>query len=275
MLPRILSSAGQLPAKHARNGERVLPNRIYVARPDHHLPLHDAFMRVVRGPREDGHRPAIDPLFRTAAYTYGPRVIGIVLSGALDDGTAGLFAIKSQGGLAMVQDPNEAVVDAMPRNALENVDVDHVLPGSLAPTAAAFSTRCTTATCSATDAASATRSRRRPSTCNSAPRSKRRSGRRFAPWRSRLRSPGGWPSVRATSDNPSLLPVTTIAPTRPSRRRGSSATHCGSARVRSRTLTSSIDALEREREDETRARAAAVHRADAAADALHRAGGEP
>jgi two-component system, chemotaxis family, protein-glutamate methylesterase/glutaminase len=130
VLPRILSSAGPLPAKHARNGERVLPNRIYVARPDHHLLLHETYVRVVRGPRENGHRPAIDPLFRTAAYTYGPRVIGIVLSGALDDGTAGLVAIKNQGGLAVVQDPNEALVDAMPRSALENVDIDHVLPVS-------------------------------------------------------------------------------------------------------------------------------------------------
>jgi two-component system, chemotaxis family, protein-glutamate methylesterase/glutaminase len=127
VLPRILSSAGPLAAKHARNGEAIVPNRIYVARPDHHLLVHEGRVRVVRGPRENGHRPAIDPLFRTAAYTFGARVIGVVLSGALDDGTAGLVAIKSQGGLAVVQDPNDALVDAMPRSALENVDVDHVL----------------------------------------------------------------------------------------------------------------------------------------------------
>jgi two-component system chemotaxis response regulator CheB len=128
VLPRILSSAGPLPARHARNGEAIVPNRIYVARPDHHLLVHDGHVKVVKGPRENGCRPAIDPLFRTAAYAYGPRVIGIVLSGALDDGTAGLVAIKKQGGLALVQDPNDAIVDAMPRSALENVDVDHVLP---------------------------------------------------------------------------------------------------------------------------------------------------
>ena len=128
VLPRILSSAGPLAAKHARNGETILPNRIYVARPDHHLLVQNGHVRVVRGPRENGHRPAIDPLFRTAAFTFGARVIGIVLSGALDDGTAGLAAVKSQGGLAVVQDPNDALVDAMPRSALENVDVDHVLP---------------------------------------------------------------------------------------------------------------------------------------------------
>ena len=128
VLPRILSSAGPMPAKHAHNGEALVPNCIYVARPDHHLLLHESHIRVIRGPRENGHRPAIDPLFRTAAYTYGPRVIGVVLSGALDDGTAGLIAIKNQGGLAVVQDPNDALVDGMPRSALENVEIDHVLP---------------------------------------------------------------------------------------------------------------------------------------------------
>lgn len=130
VLPRILSSAGKLPAKHARDGEPIVADRIYVAQPDHHLLVHESHVRVVRGPRENGHRPAIDPLFRTAAYAFGPRVIGIVLSGALDDGTAGLVAIKSRGGLALVQDPNEAIVEMMPRSALENVDIDHVLPVS-------------------------------------------------------------------------------------------------------------------------------------------------
>jgi two-component system chemotaxis response regulator CheB len=130
VLPRILSSAGKLPAKHARDGEPIVPDRIYVARPDHHLLIHDTHVRVVKGPSENGHRPAIDPLFRTAAYAYGTRVIGIVLSGALDDGTAGLVSIKGRGGLALVQDPNEAIVQMMPRSALENVDIDHVLPMS-------------------------------------------------------------------------------------------------------------------------------------------------
>src|SRR5438270_4070057 len=138
VLPRILSSAGPLPAKHARDGEPILPGRIYVAPPDHHLTIHDSHLRVVKGPRENGHRPAVDALFRTAAHTFGPRTIGVVLSGALDDGTAGLVAIKQQGGLAMVQDPNDALVEQMPRSALENVEIDHVLPvgeiGRLLPT---------------------------------------------------------------------------------------------------------------------------------------------
>src|SRR3954464_3726137 len=137
VLPRILSSAGVLPARHARDGESIVPDRIYVARADHHLVVHEDRIRVVRGPRENGHRPAIDPLFRTAAYAFGPRVIGVVLSGALDDGTAGLIAIKNQGGLALVQDPDDALVDAMPRSALENVAGDHGLPvaelGALLP----------------------------------------------------------------------------------------------------------------------------------------------
>ena len=123
VLPRILSAAGPLPAKHAVDGEAVVPNRIYVARPDHHMVIQDSHVRVIRGPRENGHRPAIDPLFRSAAYTFGPRVIGVVLSGSLDDGTAGLVSIKHQGGLALVQDPNEAMVDSMPRSALENVSM--------------------------------------------------------------------------------------------------------------------------------------------------------
>lgn len=126
VLPRILSSAGQLPANHAVDGEPIKKGRIYVARADHHLTVADGHVRVLRGARENGHRPAVDALFRTAARDFGPRVIGVVLSGALDDGTAGLLAIKQQGGLAMVQDPNDAVVEQMPRSALETVEVDHV-----------------------------------------------------------------------------------------------------------------------------------------------------
>src|ERR1041384_1331112 len=86
VLPRILSAAGRLPARHATDGEAVLPGHIYVARADHHMTLSDGQLRVLRGARENGHRPAVDALFRTAAHVYGPRVIGVILSGALDDG---------------------------------------------------------------------------------------------------------------------------------------------------------------------------------------------
>jgi two-component system, chemotaxis family, protein-glutamate methylesterase/glutaminase len=128
VLPRILSRAGRLPAAHARNGEPIETGRIYVAPPDHHLLLQRGFVRLARGPRENSNRPAVDPLFRTAARAYGGRVVGVVLSGTLDDGTAGLIAIKRRGGVAVVQDPNDALFSGMPHSAIDNVEVDHVVP---------------------------------------------------------------------------------------------------------------------------------------------------
>ena len=126
-LPIILKRASALPVAHARHGQRIESRHIYVAPPDHHLILKkDGVMHLTRGPEENGMRPAVDPLFRSAARTYGPRVIGVVLSGSLDDGTAGLAAVKMRGGIAIVQDPKEAAHGSMPRNALENVAVDHV-----------------------------------------------------------------------------------------------------------------------------------------------------
>jgi two-component system chemotaxis response regulator CheB len=127
-LPQILNRAGPLPAKHAIDNEAIVPGRIYVAPPDLHLLLKDGRTRLVRGPKESNTRPAVDPLFRSAARDYGPRVIGVVLSGALDDGTAGLVAIKKRGGVAIVQDPADAVFPDMPRNAMEAAPVDHCLP---------------------------------------------------------------------------------------------------------------------------------------------------
>jgi two-component system chemotaxis response regulator CheB len=127
-LARILSNAGPLPAVSASDRDPLVPGRIYVARGNHHLTVEDSHLRVTRGPRENGQRPAVDPLFRSAALAYGPRVIGVVLSGALDCGTAGLVAVKRRGGITVVQDPNEAAVGDMPRNALKDADVDHCLP---------------------------------------------------------------------------------------------------------------------------------------------------
>jgi two-component system, chemotaxis family, protein-glutamate methylesterase/glutaminase len=127
-LPAILRRAGPLPASHAVNNEPIRYGRLYIAPPDFHLVLCDGAVRVVHGPRENRSRPAVDPLFRSAAITYGPRVIGVVLSGALDDGTAGLLAIKAQAGVAVVQDPDDAVVSGMPRSALEYVNVDYCAP---------------------------------------------------------------------------------------------------------------------------------------------------
>src|SRR5437660_7499134 len=125
VLPKILSRAGPLRASHARDGEAIECGRIYVAPPDHHLLISDGRLRLARGPRENHNRPAIDPLFRSAADAFGARVIGVVLSGSLGDGTAGLQAVKTAGGVAAVQDPSEAAFPDMPASALAWVKMDH------------------------------------------------------------------------------------------------------------------------------------------------------
>lgn len=126
LLPTILERAGPLPAAHARHGEPIVGGRIYIAPPDHHLLVRSGYVEVTRGPRENHSRPAVDPLFRSAARAYGARVVGVVLSGALGDGSSGLMAIKVRGGYAIVQDPDEALVEGMPRSALQLVQTDQI-----------------------------------------------------------------------------------------------------------------------------------------------------
>jgi two-component system chemotaxis response regulator CheB len=126
-LPHILSKAGTLPALHPEDGTKMEDSHIYVAPPDHHLLVDDGYIAVKKGPKENGFRPSIDALFRSAAYSYGPGTVGVVLSGALHDGASGLWSIKRLGGIAIVQDPHEAEYPSMPRSALEYVDADFKL----------------------------------------------------------------------------------------------------------------------------------------------------
>jgi two-component system, chemotaxis family, protein-glutamate methylesterase/glutaminase len=127
-LPQILTNAGPLPASFPADFEPLKSGHIYVAPPDHHLLLEKGHVRLTRGPKENRFRPSIDALFRSAAYAYGPRTVGVVLTGLLDDGTAGLWAVKDRGGTAIVQDPGEAVAPSMPQSAMQYVEVDHSLP---------------------------------------------------------------------------------------------------------------------------------------------------
>jgi two-component system, chemotaxis family, protein-glutamate methylesterase/glutaminase len=127
-MPEMLNRASGLSAKHAQDGRRIEPGKIYVAPPDHHVLIERGRMRLSHGPKENRHRPAIDPLFRTAAESYNSRVVGIVLTGTLDDGTMGLRAIKEAGRITIVQEPSDALYPDMPRNAIQIVDPDYVLP---------------------------------------------------------------------------------------------------------------------------------------------------
>lgn len=127
-LARILERCGALPVVYAEDGEPIARGRVVIAPADHHLLIEQNHMRLTRGPKENRSRPAVDPLFRSAAYFHGPRAIGVVLSGMLDDGTAGLWTIKDRGGLAVVQSPEDAPFPSMPESALRHVVADHRLP---------------------------------------------------------------------------------------------------------------------------------------------------
>jgi two-component system chemotaxis response regulator CheB len=134
-LPEVLAEAGRLPVTAVLGSEKFKPGHVYVAPPDHHLILTPTEAQINRGPRENWHRPSIDVLFRSAAKSLGPRVVGVVLTGFLDDGSAGLAAIRGEGGITIVQDPDDALHPDMPRNALEAVKVDYCVPLSrIAPT---------------------------------------------------------------------------------------------------------------------------------------------
>ena len=126
LLPTILRQHSALPIHEAKDGEPIQPGRISIAPADHHMVLARDRVVLTSGPKENWVRPAIDPLFRTAAQHHGPRSIGIILSGKLDDGTAGLWALKRRGGFAVVQEPGDAFAPEMPRHALAAVDVDAI-----------------------------------------------------------------------------------------------------------------------------------------------------
>ncbi|HKY26756.1 MAG TPA: chemotaxis protein CheB [Pyrinomonadaceae bacterium] len=135
LLPEILERAGRLKATHPDDGERFKPGHIYCAPPDRHMLIEDGCVRLTRGPKENRFRPAVDPLFRSAALALRTRVVGVIFSGALDDGTAGLWSVKYRGGVTIVQDTHEAEFPSMPQSALNHVAIDYCLPiQEIAPT---------------------------------------------------------------------------------------------------------------------------------------------
>lgn len=127
VLPQIFARTSALAVTNPRDGDALAPGRVYVAPPDRHLLVEPGRVRVTKGPRENRFRPAIDPLFRSAAQVFGPGAIGVVLTGSLDDGTSGLDVIKRLGGTAVVQDPADALYPSMPQSAIDHVAVDRVV----------------------------------------------------------------------------------------------------------------------------------------------------
>jgi two-component system chemotaxis response regulator CheB len=129
-LAEVLGRSSHMMATTAEDGKHIVAGQIYVAPPDHHLMVADSRMVLTRGPKVNRHRPAIDPLFESAAKVFRKRLVGVVLTGYLDDGTAGLALVKANGGISVVQDPNQAFAPNMPRSALRNVSVDYCLSAS-------------------------------------------------------------------------------------------------------------------------------------------------
>jgi two-component system chemotaxis response regulator CheB len=126
-LPQILSCAGPLPVLHPAEGAMIEQGKIYVAPPDHHLIIEEGHLHLGTGPKEQYVRPAANVLFRSAAQRYGPRVVGVVLTGFGQDGTDGLLAIKHHGGIAVIQDPHDALVPFMPQSALAHNHIDYII----------------------------------------------------------------------------------------------------------------------------------------------------
>lgn len=127
-LPQILSNSGPLPASHAQDGETIRKSHIYIAPPGCHLIVKSELLSLSPAPEEHRMRPAIDPLFRSAARSYGIRVVDVILSGVLDDGTRGLIEINQNGGVGVAQEPDDARFPSMPRNAIARAHIQHVLP---------------------------------------------------------------------------------------------------------------------------------------------------
>jgi two-component system chemotaxis response regulator CheB len=128
LLPDMIRHTARIPVAYALDGQRIQPGRAILAPPDRHLLVHDGTVRLSRGPRENRARPAIDPMFRSAAEAHRERVVAVVLSGMLDDGAQGMLAVARGGGKIIVQDPAEATHPDMPQAALRYAPVEEVLP---------------------------------------------------------------------------------------------------------------------------------------------------
>ena len=200
LLPEILARAGDLPVAPALDGEPIVPGRVYLPHPDCHLLVKREQVRVFRGPRENGFRPAIDPLFRSAARAYGSRVVGVILTGLLDDGAYGLSRIVAAGGAGIVQDPAEAAFPDMPRAALRQSPSAEVLPiGAIAKRLVELSRESAEGEAMAGYGDTGPETRSRKSRRAARPASRRSTPAPIAEVRSASWSPGTCPATAVTS----------------------------------------------------------------------------